>query len=162
VTPDKSAVLAALRERLETQLADLTAAQKSAQAGAFHPENKQEHSKDTRAIEASYLARGLAERVETLRDGIAALALLRLRAFGEDDPIAAGALVTLVAAGGTRSLYFLAPAGGGEQLTVGGCNVQVLTPRSPLGAAVAGRHAGDGIEVELPSGKLIADVDAVR
>ena len=41
----------------------LTASQKTVQSGAIHEETRQEDPKDTRAIEATYLARGLAERV---------------------------------------------------------------------------------------------------
>src|SRR5690606_13474742 len=73
VAIDKRAVLRALHARLAERLAGLTSSQKTAQAGATHAEANQEHAKDTRAIEQQYLARGLAERVETLREAVAAL-----------------------------------------------------------------------------------------
>ncbi|HYC01556.1 MAG TPA: GreA/GreB family elongation factor [Candidatus Limnocylindrales bacterium] len=161
-TIDKAGLLAALRARLEAQLAELIAAQKSVQAGAFHPENKQEHSKDTRAIESAYLARGLAERVESLQDGIAAVSLLKPRPFGAGDPVGVGAVVTIEDEDGAASQYLIAPAGAGEKLSAGGAAVLVVTPQSPLGSAMIGRRCGDGIEVELPGGRMIGEVVSVR
>lgn len=158
---DKTQVLALLQQRLAAILDRLTEAQKSAQAGATHPDNKQEHAKDMRSTESSYLARGLAERVETLRDGLRALALLRAPDFGDDDVACPGALVTVEDDDGRESVYLLAPAGGGESFTVGGVDVLVLTPQSPLGAAIAGRAAGDAFEVDLPSGRMRAEVTEV-
>lgn len=158
---DKHQVLALLQQRLTAILDRLTEAQKSAQAGATHPDNKQEHAKDMRSTESSYLARGLAERVETLRDGLRALALLRMPDLDEDDPACPGALVTIEDENGRESVYLLAPAGGGESFPVGGVEVLVLTPQSPLGAALSGRRAGDAVEVQLPSGRLRAEVTAV-
>jgi transcription elongation GreA/GreB family factor len=158
---DKTEILVALLTRLRATLDNLTASQQAVQSGATHPEARQEHPKDTRSIEAGYLARGLAERVETLRDGIRALDLLRVRDFADDEAAAPGALVTVVDDDGREAVYFLAPAGGGESLCVAGCEVLVLTPRSPLGAAIAGKRSGDAVTVDLPSGTLRAEIDGV-
>jgi transcription elongation GreA/GreB family factor len=159
---DKNALLSVLHARLTQALEQLVASQQTVQSGAVHPEARQEHPKDTRAIEAGYLARGLAERVETMRDGLRALELLRIRDFGAGEAAAPGALVTVVDEDGGERLYFLAPAGGGESLESGGREILVLTPRSPLGAAIAGRRGGDSIAVELPSGLLRADIESVE
>jgi transcription elongation GreA/GreB family factor len=161
-TIDKNLLLATLRARLVAALDRLTASQQAVQSGAVHPEARQEHPKDTRAIEAGYLARGLAERVETTRDAVRALELLPIRAFAGDEAAAAGALVTVVDEEAVERLYFLAPAGGGEIVECGGREILVLTPRSPLGAAIAGRRAGESIAVELPSGLLRADIESVE
>jgi transcription elongation GreA/GreB family factor len=155
---DKRQVLALLQQRLAAILDRLTEAQKSAQAGATHPDNKQEHAKDMRSTESSYLARGLAERVETLRDGLRALALLRAPDLGDDEAACPGALVTVEDEDGRESLYLLAPAGGGERFEVGRREVLVLTPQSPLGAALAGRRAGETFEVNLPAGRMRAEI----
>lgn len=156
--PEKKLLVDALRARLEDALDRLTASQRSVQSGAVHPESRQEHPKDTRAIEAGYLARGLAGRVETLRDQIRAVALMPARGFGPADIIEPGALVTLVDDDGRRTMYLLAPAGGGEKLASGEGEVLVLTPQSPLGAALAGKRCGDAVEVALPSGRLVAEI----
>ena len=61
--------------------------QQAAQEGATHDEARQEDPKDTRAIEAQYIARGLAERVEDLRATRAALANAILVDYGPEDPV---------------------------------------------------------------------------
>lgn len=158
---DKSAILAILHTRLREDFERLTSSQKSAQAGATHPDARPEDPKDMRSTEASYLARGLAERVETLRDDLRALDLLRLRDFGDDEAAAPGALVTLETDDGDELDYFLAPAGGGQRIAHGEREILVLTPRSPLGAAIAGRQPGERIHVELPSGTLDAEIVSI-
>jgi transcription elongation GreA/GreB family factor len=47
---------------------------------------------------------------------------------------------------GKASTWFLAPDGGGLKLSGG---VQVLTPASPLGAALSGKRDGDEVEVTI-------------
>jgi len=152
---DKRRVLEALQARVEEALAKLTASQKTVQAGAIHEETRQEDPKDTRAIEAGYLARGLAERVETLKDTVSALGLLRLRDFGPEDPAALTAIVALAPIDGpddAETVYFLVPAGGGERLLVDDTTVHSITPSSPVGCEIVGRQVDDDVELELPGG----------
>lgn len=144
--PSKAALRAELIAQLETALAAASAAHAATVAGATDPEAKQESDKDTRAIEQQYLARGQAQRVVELQDALAELANWSPRRFGEDDAVALGALVTIDEDGDER-MVFVAPVGGGNQLAGG---VQVVTPRSPLGALLLGKQAGD--DVELRSG----------
>jgi transcription elongation GreA/GreB family factor len=158
---DKNELLVLLRARVASRLEQLTSSQKAVQAGATHPDNKQEHAKDMRSTEASYLARGLAERVETMRDELRALELTRVRPFSPEDAAASGALVRLVDDRGGASIYFLSPAGAGEEIVVGGQTVVVITPRSPLGAELAGKECGDPVSVALPSGTLRAEIDDI-
>jgi len=150
---DKHEVLRRLRERLAATLERLTAAQTAAQSGAVHAEAKQEHPKDTRSIEAGYLSRGLAERVETMQEAVSILGVFRLPQRGSDDPIGLGDLVALLGEDGGEAIHFLAPVGGGEKLDIEGTEVLVLTPRAPLGAALVGSHPGDEVTIDLPGGK---------
>lgn len=148
-TIDKQTVIATLHARLAARYEALVASQKSAQMGATHGESKQEHAKDMRAVEQQYLARGLAERAETLRDAVAALAALEARDFGQDEPVHAGALVGLRDEDDRELVYLLAPAGGGETLDASGLRITVVTPQSPLGASLLGAHVGDDLEIEI-------------
>lgn len=144
---------------LAADLATLERAQQAAIEGATHEEAKPENDKDTRALEASYLARGQALRLEDLRRGLAELRALRVRAFGEDSLIALGALVTVEEAERTTS-FLLAPHGGGTSL--GGGNVQVVTPRSPLGRALLGKCEGDDCELTIDGKRRTFSVARVR
>jgi transcription elongation GreA/GreB family factor len=156
--PDKTELLEALRARLAQEFRTLQDSQQAAQEGATHDEARQEDSKDTRAIEAQYIARGLAERVEDLRATRAALANVQLNDYGPDDPIGLFALVGLTD-GKQENLYFLVPVAGGETFKMNGSTVQTLTPGSPLGQALLDKQVDDDIELELPQRILRATVD---
>lgn len=148
--PGKAELKRELVEVLNEALATLERAQQDAMIGATHAEAKPENDKDTRALEQSYLARGQAARVEELRVAAAEGALLPVRDFDEDSPIALGALVT-VEEGDKLVHMLIARHGGGTRLAKG--MVQVVTTRSPLGAALLGKRLGDVCEVSV-AGKL--------
>jgi transcription elongation GreA/GreB family factor len=139
-----------LRDELAHLLAaDLETRQRAyraAREGATHEEAKPENDKDTRALEQSYLARGEAARVDELTLALAEVRAMNVRRFRPDEPAAVGALVTTEGEG-ARARLWLAPHGGGIRLADGA--VQVVTPRSPLGRAIAGKTAGDECEVVL-------------
>lgn len=141
----KRRLVAELLDRLRADHAALARAQRATVAGATSEEAKSEHSKDTRALEQSYLARGQARRVEELREGISRVAALPLRVFAEGEPIAVGAVVEIEEEG-AASVLLLVPHGGGIRLSGG---EQVVTPASPLGRALIGRTAGDTIAITV-------------
>jgi hypothetical protein len=157
---DKTHVLAALRERLEHDLAVATDAQRQTQSGATHEEAKPENDKDTRALESSYLARGQAQRVVELTHAVASASAFVLREFGPETPIAASALVALDD-GSATAHYFLSPVGGGLAFAVDGVLVRVLTPASPLGRALVGQVEGADIDVQTPQGLRHYSIAAV-
>jgi transcription elongation GreA/GreB family factor len=159
--PDKRKVLDVLLARLAEVVEHMTAIAESTRKGATHAEAKPENDKDTRALEQSYLARGQAMRVEELLEQLQVLRFLPLRVYGEDDPIAAGALIRLESEHGDRCL-FLVPHGGGIELTVDGCEIQVITPQSALGALVLGRALGDEVELRVRGGAREYAIAAVR
>ena len=147
MTRDKASLKEKLLAALRADLSVLEKAQAAAQQGATHEEAKPENDKDTRAIEASYLARGQALRVRELQDGIRDVEATAVREF-KDAPAALGALIEVDQEGEARS-FFLAACGGG--LVIDGVNV--VTPKSPLGRAFLGAHDGDDREVTL-AGKV--------
>nr|MDQ3296676.1 GreA/GreB family elongation factor [Myxococcota bacterium] len=124
-------------------LASARAAHAAAIEGATHAEARPENDKDTRGLEQSYLARGIAGRVAELEAAVATASAMALRTFGDDDAIALGALVDVEEAGRTRR-FWLAAHGGG--LVLPG-EVTVLTPTSPIGRALLGKHVDDECEV---------------
>jgi transcription elongation GreA/GreB family factor len=146
--PDKRRVLDALIAQVRTLLAELEAAAEATRLAATHEEARPENDKDTRGLEASYLARGQAERVETLHATLARLSRLEATPLGEDDAIAVGALVRLDTETGPQH-WLVAPDGGGLSVVVDGIEIKVVTLASPAGRAAAGKRAGDGFEVRV-------------
>lgn len=144
----KRALVDALVASLEEELATTRRAAKDAREAATHEEAKPENDKDTRALEASYLAGAQAARARALEGAIEAtrgMALLDLR----DKSIQASAVVILEDEDEVRTTFFVAAFGGGTALSAGGLTAQVVTPRSPLGQALLGRAEGDSIELRV-------------
>lgn len=137
----KDELVRVLRENLDV----MERAQKATREAATHEEAKPENDKDTRALEQSYLARGQAVRLEELRTGVVEAAGMPIPPHVEGRPIGLGALVTAEEHDGELA-FFVAPHGGG--ITLAG-NVQVVTPKSPLGRALLGRHEGDDCELVI-------------
>ena len=102
------------------------------------------------------MARGQAARVLELEAALDATEKMPLRAFREEDPIALGALVTVVENDAELS-FFLAPAGGGHRIG----DVQVVTPQSPMGRALLGKQVGDEPEVVIAGKKRSLEITEV-
>ncbi len=146
----KKALVAALIGQLDAELSNMRRAAKDAREAATHEEAKPENDKDTRALEASYLAGAQAARVRDLEQtvkGIGGMALLDLAG----KIVQASAVLTLEDEEGETTVFFYAPLGGGTSLTAAAFSspVQVLTPQSPMGAAVLGKSKGDVIELRV-------------
>lgn len=158
--PDKKRVLDAVLEKMRETWAQMTAAALRTAEGATHAEAKPENDKDTRALEQSYLARGQAARAEELTEQMHLLRFMPLRAYGDEDALGAGALLTLEGDEGERCL-FLSPHGGGIEVVVDGVEVMVVTPVSSLGRAVLGRALGDDVELVVRGHKRAFSIVAV-
>ena len=139
---DKAVLLRAVCDQIaERQRTNEVAARAAAEA-ATHEEAKPENDKDTRALEASYLAGAQASRARELEMVLSAIRFLPLRTFGENDRIAASALVEL----STKAIYFIVPHGGGMKVTLSGVTVTVIAPYAPLGLALLVQTQGDDFE----------------
>ena len=155
----KTRVHAALEARISADLAAVAWSQADSQSGATHAESRPEHAKDTRSVESSYLARGLAERVVELRKAADRLDGFEQRVFGWGEGVALSALVCLEdEEDALRRLYYLAPTGGGVKLSLEGEEITVVTPTSPIGAALLGRTVDDGIAYHTPKGRREATI----
>lgn len=147
-----------LQKMLEEELGVMERAQKATQEGVTHEDAKAEGDKDMRAVEQSYLARGQAKRVEELRAAVNAVRSMPVRVLPPNAPCALGALIQADEEGKSMVL-FMAPHGGGSILSG---NIQVVTPSSPLGRALLGKHAGDTGEVVLASRSREIEIVAVE
>lgn len=157
---DKRLLLKELCARLEEEAATTARIALEAAAAVTHEDNKPENDKDMRSTEASYLARGQAERARELERSLALLTSLLVRPFGPGDNIAATALVELQQ-GKSTLLCFVLPAAGGQRIRFQGKEVQVVTPTSPLGKALIGLSEGDEAEVATPQGTKIYEITSV-
>jgi transcription elongation GreA/GreB family factor len=157
---DKAQIVARICEELRKQLDVLTASARSARDGATNDESRAEDKYDTRGLEASYLAGAQAGRAEELKRLLHVYEHLELKPHPRGQPARAASLVTLEHEG-DRGLYFLAPEGRPMTLQLGARSVQVITPASPLGDAVLGKHPGDSVEIESRAGVREYDVIAI-
>jgi transcription elongation GreA/GreB family factor len=162
-SPSKNLLKAQLVEALSADLGMRERAYRAARDAATDDEAKPENDKDTRALEQSYLARGESRRIEELRNALAEVLAMPLRDLADDEPAALGTLVTVrdqnEANGRGASLFWLAPHGGGSRL---GGTVQVLTPKSPMGRALLGKHVGDECEVVVAGATRAFAIVAMR
>lgn len=150
---DKGAVVRALAAAVRERCAAVERVAALARDEASSEETRSEGKYDTRATEASYLARGQAERVDELR---------RARSWFEDASAApspcvdVGALVELRMRGRDDLLY-LAPFAAApvehQRRTI-----RVLAAQSPLAQVLIGAVAGEEVEGEGPQGTFRAEV----
>jgi len=131
------AIINALREDFE----DLQNFSRKTRAGGSDTESKAEGKYDTRSTEENYLADGLAKQALVAAQAAMACEKLPLLTFDAETPIDLSALVEIEFPD-ERAWFFLAPAGGGIEVTCEGTPITVLTPESPLGTQLIGLRVG--------------------
>ena len=136
-------------DRLSSELEALTAAAKNSASMATSEAHRAESKYDTFSLEASYIARGQAQRVEELTFALQRLQSLPLSALNASAPIRLGALVRLASGDGAKRVLFFGPAAGGEKISADGGEVVIVTARSPLGLALLGKTAGDTFDFKI-------------
>lgn len=144
---DKTALLHAIRARLEADLHQARRAAQSAYEAATDKANIAENKYDTLGLEASYLATGQARRAEEIRQALSAFRHLAPRPFDAQRGIQLGALICLADADGAQQQVFLGPDGAGIMLLLKGQRVTLITPRAPLGQALLGKTEGDEVSL---------------
>jgi transcription elongation GreA/GreB family factor len=142
----KQDLIAALCAEITKQEQLIGAAAAAAKEAATHEEMKPENDKDTRALEASYLAGAQAARARELKAIRIALSFLPLKSFAGGVAIDISARVTLEAAG-RRTHCFVAPHGGGMKVENAGSLITVVTPEAPLGRAMMGLSEGETFQM---------------
>jgi transcription elongation GreA/GreB family factor len=141
--PIKTELLRRIIQSLETDLAILFQAAKSAHAAATHVENIPDNKYATLGLEASYLAQAQANRAQEIRAALEAYQRLQLQPFAPGARIRLTALVTLEDEEGGRRRLFFGPEAGGLKIPFADGDILVITPGSPLGQALLGQVEGD-------------------
>jgi hypothetical protein len=151
----KSELVELICGELRARLERLAKAAIAAHEAATDPGSKAESKYDTRSLEESYLATGQARQVKELGATLMTFENLRLRDFSENDPVDAGALVTLRKPGGLQTTRFLlAPAAGGLEILHDFEEITLLSPESPLYEKLLGKMIRE--HVETPDFEIVA------
>jgi transcription elongation GreA/GreB family factor len=144
---DKKLLIASIVDQLCTEMELIAKSAMSAHDEATHPNETQENQFDTPGLETSFLAEGQVKVAAELREAADGFRGLELHSFGPDEPIALGALVK-VEVRGEPSYFVLGPKAGGIEVEFDGHKVTVLSPQSPLGRKLLGRHAGETLPAD--------------
>ncbi len=142
-------VVQQLRTGVQSELDAMEAMAEMARDEATNTETKAEGKYDTRATEASYLARGQAWRIAELRKLVAWLSTEAATRQLTEPIVQVGALVHLE---GARSEWFFVAPSGGKDTEVNGQTIHVISTASPIGSAMVELQAGDAFEVDTPRG----------
>ena len=142
----KKAIHQRFIHQLAAELESITASARTSIATATSEEHRAESKYDTFKLESSYLARGMARRVEELSSALDSLQMLPLK---ELHAVQLGALVRLKAGEGQTRVLLFGSAAGGETITVDGDEIMIVTSRAPLGQAVLGKTAGDTFKIKI-------------
>jgi len=157
--PDKSSVVENLLHSIQEELASMVSLAEMARDEATNSETKAEGKYDTRATEASYLARGQAWRIAELRKMVAWLSGEVATSPLNEPLVQVGALVHIE--GPQTQWVFVAPIGG-KETEVNGQTIRVISTASPLGSAMVELEAGDAFEVDSPRGLQDYEIIDIR
>ena len=146
---NKNAVYLLLLKKLEVDLDVLQRAAQTAYEAATDKENIAENKYDTLGLEASYLATGQARRVEEIRQALKNCQAMTQAPYGTAQGIQVGDLIRLEAVNGNEQWVFLAPDAAGLKLTHDDQTITVITPRSPLGAALLRKQPDDEVQINV-------------
>lgn len=138
---NKTDVLAAILKVLSDELDAATRGARASFAAATDPDSRAENKYDTRTLEASYVARGQAQRVSELTEALHHFEAMAQHPQAVPD-VRLGALITL----DDGQIYLMGPGAGGTEVVLEGHEILVITPASPLGYKLMGKKAGDSCE----------------
>lgn len=143
---EKAAVIDQFTTTLRAELQSLTRAAHEAFAAATDPGSKAENKYDTRTLEASYVARGQAQRVAELQEAVLAFEGLSKLPMEPGRPVTIGSLLTLDTPEGAMHCL-LGPCAGGTEIVHEGEEVFIITPASSMGQKVIGRRLGESFSL---------------
>jgi transcription elongation GreA/GreB family factor len=150
-----------ITEQLQQELVLALVAANNAHKAATDDQSVAETQYDTLAIEQSYLAEGQSRRVDEIRYAIKRLQSIPRAALQKKPQINIGSVVQLEKDIDKQQWFFLALAAGGYRcklaLQSNTINIVVITPQSPIGAAMMGKVLDDEISIQI-AGKNITDV----
>jgi len=154
----KESAIKEWRARLSESLGQLERSKDAARSGTrvdgeHRPSNRGERGAVTTA---GYLAQGLAQRADSLREH---LENLEAMGAGPRDGIVIGALIELSLDGAPSERIALFPGGDATRLS---CGVQVLSAQSPMAVQLQDAEAGDFVDLQLGPREVEVEVIAIE
>ncbi len=146
-SPHKTKVLNAFLDALRSELKTMKDFARSANEDATHEEAQSEDKHDTRAIEAAYLAKGQAKRVNDLEATLREFQKLLESPPQQRDRVGNGCLVKYDCDGETQESLF-STFGGGTRIELESKIIQIINPHSPLGETLEGLKVGEEVSFE--------------
>lgn len=150
---NKTLLIQAISDALRENFEKLQNSSKKTRSSGSDAESKAEGKYDTRSTEENYLADGFAKQALAAMQTAAAVENMPILAFDAKTPIDLSALVQVEFPTETF-WFFIAPAGGGTEVTCEGRSVTILTPESPLGTQLIGLKTG--ARTKSPKTKVLA------
>ncbi len=121
---------------------------------------------DTLAIEQSYLAEGQSRRVDEIRNAINTLEKLQFDTSFESAKVVLGSLVQTEQDITKKQWFFIAPVAGGKRCQLsynqGIMNITVITPQSPMGAALLNKTVDDEVSVTVGNNQICDFISEIR
>ncbi len=147
---NKSLIVEKIISVLAADFAALQLAVKVAHESATHGESKAENKYDTRGLEAAYLAHGQARRAEEIEAALSVYEAIDLSCLQKPSPIVGiSSLVQLADQSGLIRWLWMGAEAGGLSFLVNETPITLVTPKSPLGAALIARQQGDVFELRV-------------
>ena len=138
----------------------MLAAASAAHAASTDEESVAETQYDTLAIEAGYLAEGQSQRANALAQEKLALESLTEQTACRGH-VRLGSLAQLANDEDNNAWFYIAPACAGYRTTIDGHEITVITPESPMGAALVGKAIDDEIEICLANQNITDELIAI-
>ncbi len=148
ISPPKHRIIAQIVAQLGEERELLDRAARAAHFEATDEQSKAENKYDTRGLEASYLARGQAQKVKEVELAIEQFHALPSDTADPTSPVQLGSLVQLKSPKG-KALYFVGPRAGGMEVEADEHEICVITPQSPLGQQLMGQKRGARLRLDL-------------
>ncbi len=140
----KSKIIEVVLEHLRADFERRQSAAKRTREQGNDAESKSEGKYDTRSTEENDLADGLARQALEAAAAAEAIEQMPVREFARGEAIDLSALVEIEFAKETE-FFLIATAGGGTEVVWDKKTIIVLTPESPLGSRLIGRHEGERV-----------------
>ena len=147
---NKPLILEQILSVLRSDLAALQAAVKTAHESATHGESVAENKYDTRGLEAAYLAHGQAKRAEQIEVALRVYEAISPQLLqSQCSEVGLSSLVQLIDQDDLKRWLWLGEDAGGLKFSFDNKAITIVTPNSPLGAALMGRKQGDAFELRV-------------